>query len=71
MSSTTRRCATGGVLEVLDHGVRAGEDHAFMSVVGPSHDERWPAVLAAHLQDLAVSPRVVDMGAMHDEPVTD
>ena len=71
VSSTVRRCATGRVLEVLDHGVRAWEDQPLMSVVGPTHDVRWAAVLAAHLQDLAVSPGVADVGAMHNEPVTD
>ena len=49
MNSTARRGATAGVLEVLNHGVRAGVDHALMPAVGPSHDERWPAVLAAPL----------------------
>src|SRR5688572_4614607 len=56
------------MLEVLDVDVRARIDAALVAVL-PAHDVRGAAVLAQHLDDLAVLRRVTDEVALHEQPV--
>jgi len=59
------------VLVVVHRGVRTREHETLVPRVRPPHHIGRFAVLAAYLEDLAVTVHVVDVGPVDDEPITD
>ncbi len=57
------------VVEVLDHGVWAGKDQAFVAVVAPAHHPGWLAVSAVDLKDLGVSVGFPEVVALDHQPI--
>ena len=58
------------VAEVLDLGIRPRKDQTFVSRVGPTDEERRPAIIPTHFEDLCVASRLSHVHAVHDQPVT-
>ena len=55
---------------MVDLGIGAGEEQAFVPVVVPPHEIRRTSVLAVYLKDLRIPIRLSDMVALDHESIT-
>ena len=57
--------------DVVDLGIRAGEEQALVTVVVPPHEVGRTTALAVYLKDLRIPIRLSDMVTLDHESITD
>jgi hypothetical protein len=56
---------------VLDDCIGAREEEAFVTVVVPTYEERWTAVIPSHLQDLGVPIGLAHVMTLDHQSISD